>query len=354
MRKEASGYRVVPQVPGTAEDLKRVVAIGFQRKKQEITRLNIAKAEVLKTSSSGVDRLRNAIGKLGLTGSEEEEALAITTSSSLRMELAAWNLPRIQQETPSDINEVISDEEKKYLLRDSVMGMTMFGDRHGVNVPSNITDRLFILSEDIFNYVIMANEGIDHDLDPISIGGTTMLNRIAVVNNDRVSMWAKEKVVDYGSLFREVCVHELWHSLSYKEQWMSNDVQEPQFLNGNDVRRSGLTTARPGKATDREFRDHQAKCFTLHLLEEGFTQYMTAVSLREIGEDTHYNAYPTETGVISGLVNDIGIGHFIRANFTKKGFAGLISSLTELYQQRIGSRPTYNQTLWLIGRELRT
>lgn len=357
MRREAFSSMIVPDLPGSPTELHKIINLGFQKKRRRLANLNSDKSNIIAYSKGNEERLKKIVENLQLSEDEKKTTIDILIGLSGVKELGSLELPQIPEQEPTEVNLTnnISNKEKDKMLALPLQGMFVFAKKHRINIPDNIGERIFVVNEDIFNYLLMFVAGIDHQLDPIFIAGVTLMNRLCIINNDKISKLVGEGVGNYESIFQETCIHELWHSLSYKEKWLHRDNEShKQPLEEDFTRRAGLFTYRPGDISYKTILKSKQSYDVLHRLAEGFIEYMTVESLKKVAEkkNTHY-AYPEETEFIVKLVGDIGISPFIQATFSKKGFATLMRALKYKYEEKYRMVLTYSDVLNLIDRELK-
>lgn len=232
-----------------------------------------------------------------------------------------------QEPTKPKIPETLSPKEKKRIFAPAFAAMQVFAKEKSISLPEaeSLLDRLLVVDNATFFKLSYEETGQDPTSDHYAYN---LYNRIAVLNDEAISKMSEYKRVSKEDLLREIAVHELWHSVMYKELWISN----PQKISGEGekiIRRDGLWTKKP----DKKSKIDDDVAWGLYHLNEGFTEYLTAETLRVSGNKPTAKLYLKERGVIDALI-EAGLNEkdFIQAAFTKDGFKGIVEKLDTLLE----------------------
>lgn len=216
-----------------------------------------------------------------------------------------------------DFQEQISQEEKERIFNPAIEAMKSFATQHSITLPDSLIQRIKILDGNTTS-LICDVFGPFRDRN-ININFTIPSNRLSFINNDLATQISAGTGMRKEDLIREFGIHELWHSAAYTEIWLVNNDPLSEF---NLLRRCGIFTSSLRKPR-----------YGFSPLLEGFTQYLTRETLRLLNKPlTSALDYKEELEIIDILIEQIGLGPFIRAAFSKRGFRILFNAL----EQRFG------------------
>lgn len=181
----------------------------------------------------------------------------------------------------------LSDEERSELFDDAVGAMRELAEKYGVTLPENLQARIILLDEKTFTDTVIEETGA-HDFEGENSYGIT-LNKTGVIllNETAISKLAEERRIDKKDLYRQFGVHEMWHT-SDNPLWAPQSYESREYI-------EEVGKVIPQLAARTDFIP------AFHTLIEGFTDYRTIETLKQLGQQVRYITYPGEVEVISEL-----------------------------------------------------
>lgn len=232
------------------------------------------------------------------------------------------------------IKERISEEEKTRIFTPVAEAMQQLAAQHGVTIPptESLIARILVVDKTTFEQLAKTEIGENHGVSVKQTYGYNLYNRLAVLNYDRISEIAEKGQLE--NLLTEYGMHELWHSVMYKELWQPNP-NNPLVSEYQKIRREGFATGKP---------ENTETSIGLSILVEGFTQYLTRETQRIRGHGlVNKSSYLEELGTTDSLIQHIGepgLEALFQAAFTKRGFRKFAHQLNPVFSTKKGKRET--------------
>lgn len=309
MDKERFRAIVVPELPEPRTVIAARSDFGRNVKNRHVNFLNVSANEVL-------DRVL----------SERDEA---SETEEVVRSLVNLVFPTSNVDYVLNLRPVMSRREKERIFSRAVDAMRTLAGRHGIVVPGNILGRLIFVDHETFKNLNAQEGGVYEDFPDVD---GFAFKRTGVVDYERVEDRPR---YDRNSLLLHIGTHELWHTLSYQEDWFSESEAVV-----NLHRRFGIVSSPPIEIKQSEFYRSGLK-----RLYEGFTEFLAQETLKLARAEGHNVAYPDELGVFNVLRSEIGIGPFFQANFTKRGYLSLARAMERVF----GSQEALRKIGLLMG-----
>jgi len=228
--------------------------------------------------------------------------------------------------------EVISSERKQEIFGADIARLRKLFSKHGIETPSNLSDRLLILGVEDFRSLWVKERPKTPLKDSRVTGFTIDDTNTAVFSYTALEYFAEESGISTEEALRLVGIHELLHTLQTKERW-AEIVDGQTELKG--TRRDGIVTGRPLLYGDDKYLGLGMKRFV-----EGFTEYLTT-EITELVDITGYvKTYLQEQETARSLINEVGFEPVFLAMYTKQG-------LRRLYEAVAGNFGKYTLQLML-------
>lgn len=221
---------------------------------------------------------------------------------------------------PTEWNEVLDTTEKERLFTPCLEVMSTIAQRKGYSLPSDLADRLHIVDQDVYQRATQ-----EYELPWLKNAvGLSLPNRHSLINAQAVETLAS-RTGKRDLYYQLVGTHELWHSVDYREFWLTGldqtkPVKEVDLY--RQQRRWGIYTARPNTTP---------VLAGLGGLMEGFTEYRTREVIRALNpgiDYSQYGSYASQLEHIDYLVMFFrGDQSLYDASFTGEGFHSLVRNI---------------------------
>jgi hypothetical protein len=300
MSREHFEVSIVPQTPGTVEEVLSRAPQGAVLRENYITEL---------------ERRRDRMVK-GIHGPKRKQQFLNWANSGIPA----------RGEYQLDFSEKISPEDKTRIFLPAINAMRVISLQYGLLLPEAraMLEQVYIVDEETLLNAGAQETGNDQFYRTDALG-TALPNGLCLVNSTAIATRPKTVRSD---VLRQVGIHELWESFIYAENWIGNGVWSE--------RRKGIMTLRPYEIEDG---DRVKIADGYNRLKEGTIEYLTRLTLQEAGEKVAMRRlYEAESNLAKKLTERIGSDPLFQAMYTKRGFRAFHNILTNLYGERAYQR----------------
>jgi hypothetical protein len=225
-----------------------------------------------------------------------------------------------------DLVDRLDPEQKLAIYEKPLARMGEIVASVGVSIPTGLIDRVRVIDQESFWALLLWQDG-ENDYDQYGTVGFSLRNRLCVINEGAIQEQVEERGESFDDIVRNVGTHELWHSLSYKEDWNipESRIRYGKSIGAQVVKRSGIVSK------SRKNRSLNEQHLALISLDEGLANIVTHQSLVPDGFKVIDITHEGENEAVEQLKNIVGIEPMLRATLTKEGLREFIEIVDGIY-----------------------